>query len=275
MNNSAQSYTENLKASDLNRYLLGSGISVVDTQDLSLLLGIPKDHVRQRMAGLVSRGEFAVLGRGVWCAVGSEYQRYWKADPPQAYIDEWMRKVSCDYCVGWLSAADLYGASHQKPQVFQVATSRTMADRQVGRSQLEFHARRYLDGATVRVEDSPLGSYRVATPETTVLMCAADPDLAGGIDNCSNVVLEMFEFREDIQSDRLLNLANRFPLLAVKRIGWILDRFLSEKNTSELAEYVETHSKSLSFLSPVDARRGEVSTRWQLVINREIEPDVC
>ena len=132
-----------LPARNLADWMLENGLVAATTAEIARLLAIPEGHVRQRMATLRSHGEVVSPARGLWVPIPHEY-RSWGAPEALYYIDALMEYYKTDYCIGWLSAAELYGASHQAPQVFQVATSRPLRSKNVGRSKLQFVTRDYV-----------------------------------------------------------------------------------------------------------------------------------
>ena len=245
------------------------------TDGVAHLLGIPKNQVSQRMAPLRKKGAIATPARGLWIPVSPEY-RAWRAPEPAAYLADMMRYLGSDYCVGWLTAAALYGASHHAVQVFQVATSRQIANRAVGRSELVFLQRTYLEEVGASSMSLPLGRMRVASVATTMLMVCADVDICGGIDNVANVVVELVEGTDDMQLviDDICRNAHAFPVAAARRLGWLIENFADCAAQDRLALQCAKRSGSLSVLSPQSQRGGSISTRWNLEINREVVPDV-
>lgn len=109
-------------------------------------LGLSGGQVPQRLASLRKRGRVFSPARGMWVPIPPEY-RTWGAPDPMLYIDDMMAHLGAGYLVGWLTAAARHGASHQAPQVFQVATSKPLRDRVFGRSRLQFRVRSYAAGA--------------------------------------------------------------------------------------------------------------------------------
>ena len=59
--------------------------------------------------------------RGFYLIVPPEYQAY-GCLPAEMFISDLMHYWGLPYYVGFLSAAQYYGAAHQKPQRFQVVT---------------------------------------------------------------------------------------------------------------------------------------------------------
>jgi hypothetical protein len=130
MNNTLLEKNKNstqIKASNSASWLLSQGISSITTAELVELLGIPQNHIPSRMAALKRRNEIISPAHGLWIPVLPEYIT-WGAPPAIDIIDALMRHLGTHYYVGWLSAAQLHGASHQAPQVFQAATSKMVSE---------------------------------------------------------------------------------------------------------------------------------------------------
>src|SRR5262249_50589946 len=121
-------------------WMLARGRSSATTAEMAEILDVAPDLVRVRLHPYVRRGEWVSPARGLWIPVPPEY-RLWGAPEGIEIVDRVMRHLGVQYYVGWLSAAALYGAAHHAPQVFQVAVSRHVADRQVGRTNFRFAAR--------------------------------------------------------------------------------------------------------------------------------------
>lgn len=261
-----------MQARDLNPYLLGRGIASATTSEVADILGIPAAEVKKRMAPLRGRGEFVCPAKGLWVPVPSD-KHAWGAPEPWAYIDAMMGHLGRRYCVGWLTAAALHGAGHQAAQVFQVAVSEPLRDREVGRSRLRFCAKANVGDIPSQTVSLPAGRARIATPEACALMVAEGTDLAGGLDNAATVVVELAE-SESFSVERLAAAAGLFSKAAARRVGWILDEFAPQADTSPLESACGDAGQSVSYLDPHAARAGSFCRRWNLIVNRKVEPDL-
>jgi len=239
--------------------------------ELADLLDVPDDQVRRRLHAPASRGEWVQPARGLWVPVPPEH-RTWGAPPGIELIDAIMRHLDTRYYVGWLSAAAIHGASHQAPQVFQVAVDRMVRDRTVGRTRFRFVQRpSAMDLPTI---DRPTrsGSARVSTPEVTTLDVATDPDLAGGIDNSATVIIELSE-NDAFDVATLASLTTRFPAASGRRVGYVLEHFTDHDDLTPLHDAVADRSSSPSRLDPTRSAAGPADTRWNLYLNRELQPE--
>ncbi len=260
-----------VKATNVASWALSHGIGKLTTEEIAHLIGVPANQVSQRMAPLRKRAEIFSPARGLWIPVPAEYQT-WGAPDPFAYVGEIMAFLDVDYCIGWLSSAAFHGASHHAAQTFQVAASRHVQDRTLGRSRLQFLTRSYVNEVTTSEKTSTWSSARVASAGTTMLMAASDMDICGGLDNAANIVIELAEenpgFAYELAKDMHL-----FPDAAARRVGWILDAF-GNGAPEEVEQYCASLLSSPSFLSPNAERTGRLEPKWGLVINQEVYPDI-
>jgi predicted transcriptional regulator of viral defense system len=261
-----------LKTSTAIDSLLARGQVALSTAEASKLLGVPADQVRVRMHPLLRTGRAFSPARGFWVAVPPEY-RSWGVIPGVQFLDPMMAYLGRNYYVGWLSAAELHGAAHQRPQVLQVAVDRHLSDRDIGRVRLRFIERaRLADVPRVR-RNVPTGQVWVSTPEATALDLAADPVLGGGVSNVATVLVELGEDGR-LDADRLAAAAERYPLAAARRLGFLLDSV----GQPALAEALHDHTEQRrrfppDTLAPGDGG-GDVDSRWRLRINTTVEPDL-
>ena len=103
-------------------------------------------------------------------------------------------------------------------------------------------------------------------------MVASDIDVCGGLDNVANVVVELAEVNPNFTTE-LISDAHLFPDAAVRRIGWMLDTF-NNRAPAEVVKHCTSLASSLSFLSPNSERAGRLDSKWNLIINRKVDPDI-
>ena len=263
--------TERVKATALPAWLLSRGIASVTTDEAAALIGVPKNQVPQRMASLKKRNEIVPLAKGLWAPVPPEY-RTWGAPPAIDIINSVMRYIGVDYYVGWLSAAELLGASHHAPQVFQVAVSSALRQKSIGRSVLKFYHRSHIsliDTVNVETKNSPVPT---SSKETTLLDIASDIGLVGGIDNAANLIIELCESPPGFNA--LAALAAYYPSSAVRRLGYLMEHFTDNAEIEPLRAISDSRQTSTSLLDPQSDNVGVVDVSWRLKINREVDPDV-
>ena len=261
-----------IKASESASWLLAHGISSITTDELAALLGIPKNHVPQRMAALKRRREIVSPAQGLWLPVPPEFMT-WGAPPAIEVIDALMRHLKSAYYIGWLSAAELLGASHRAPQVFQVAASRAIRTRTAGRSRFQFFHREHINKVSLIQTETKSGMVPVSSRETTLLDVTNDIGIVGGIDNAANLVIELCEASEpDIEA--LVALSIHYPVTASRRLGFLMENFTGISGLTKLKTACEKRNASLSLLDPQAEPGGAIDAEWNIKINRKVSPDV-
>lgn len=272
MNQSKEAHTTNRpKASGLSTWMLSRGITSMTTEDVATLLNIPPTQVRVRLASQRKAGAIVSPARGLWVPVSPE-RVAWGAPEPGSYIDDMMRHLDCEYYVGWLSAASLYGAAHQAVQEFQVATSKVVLDRLVGRSSLRFFTRSRIEAVpTVRMTVGA-SLARVSTVGATMLDVAEDLDVSGGLDNAATVISELAWEDEGFLPD-VLAAVPAHSMTAIRRLGWILENIAGVGRLDDLVAVAVEGGGSPSYLSPTSPKTGHLDLCWNIVLNKEVNPD--
>jgi len=261
-----------LKASEVSKWLLAHGITSVSTAEIAALLGVPKNHVPQRMASLRRKNEMISPAHGLWIPISPEYMT-WGAPPAIDIIDTLMRHLNVDYYIGWLSAAEIHGASHHAPQVFQVAVSRSIRQKIIGRSKLQFFHREHIKKIPLIMIESKSRTIPVSNRESTLLDIASNIRIVGGIDNAANLIIELNEIEKaDIAT--VLEIADQYPVTAVRRLGFLMETFSSMSGLDNLVKYCERRKAATSILDPQAQSIGILNTKWNIKINREVSPDV-
>lgn len=259
-----------VRAPELADWALAHGRGSLTGAEISQLLKVDEDQVRRRLHTPARRGEWVQPTRGLWVPVPPEY-RTWGAPPGIEIIDMIMRHRGIGYYVGWLTAAAIYGAAHQAPQVFQVAVDRQLRDRIVGRTRFVF-AQRDVSRIPTIAHPTRDGSARVSTVAATILDIADDMIRAAGIDNAATVIVELSE-HEDFAMEDLARLAASFPAAAGRRVGWVLSQFTERDDLEPLRLAVHDAVPSASRLDPYRTVSGPLDTDWMLSINRDVEPE--
>ncbi len=253
--------------------LLAHGGVALSTAEVALLLGVPSEHVRVRMQPLVRSGRVFSPARGLWVVIPPEF-RTWRVIPGAQFIESMMTHLGRDYYIGWLSAAEMHGAAHQRPQVFQVAVDRHLADRDIERIRLRFIERQHLSKLGRVRRTVPTGQVWVSTAEVTALDLAADPRRGGGVSNVATVLTELTE-ETTLRADLLVDAAHHFSLAAIRRLGYLLDA-IDQPDLSDAVHDLAEGRRHFppDLLVPRGPSVGNVDLRWRLRVNADVEPDL-
>lgn len=262
-----------MSAGDVVDGLLAHGRSAFSTEEAAELLGVPAEHVRVRLNPLVRQGRVFSPARSLWIAIPPEY-RTWKVTPGLQFLDAMMSHLGRSYYVGWLSAAEIYGAAHQRPQVLQVAVDRHLADKDLGRVRLRFVERRHATEIPRVQRNVPTGQVWVSSPEATALDLASVPVLGAGVSNIATVLAELGEDNV-LVSEKLAATAELYPLAAVRRLGFLLEAVDQLELAAPLYETAQARRRwRPDLLEPSAPEEGSIDSRWRLVLNSVVEPDL-
>jgi len=264
--------TTAVRAPHLADWALSHGRSALTTAELARILDVPSTHVSERLSAPVTRGEWCLPARGLWVPVAPEY-RAWGAPPGLEILDALARHIGIDYYVGWLSAAQLLGVGHQSPQELQVAVSRQVRDRQVGRTRFVFRLRGGVDQAPVVQRETRAGTVRVSSPEATALDLARDVHVGGGLGNVATVLVELDEAGA-IDHAVLAEVARHYPAATARRLGWLLENVGGSDELDALLEVAAAGAPTLARLDPAHDLVGPADNRWRVRVNGSVEADL-
>ena len=187
-----------------------------------------------------------------------------------------MRYLGHEYYVGYLSAAEVHGAAHQRPQVFQVVTDARLNDRTFGRVSLEFTTSTKTAQRPTTAVNTPTGTMNVSVPEATVLDLVASPAHGGGLSNIATVLGELLA-HNGLDIPRLAVLARDYPTAVPQRAGWLLQHVAGEIEADlDLAplEDVTTSRRRPTPLAANGKHSGPLDERWNILVNTDVEPDL-
>ena len=271
---SQQSRVVRVPPRHLADHLLSHGQSWVDLQTASSLMGLDAKAAAAALVRQRRSGQLFSPSPGFYVPIPPEF-RTWGVIPALDFIDPLMQVLAANYYVALLSAAELHGAAHQRPQAFQVAVDKRIKDRDVGRVKLRFYYRSKASDVPVVLKNSTSGAVRVSSAAATALDLAHYPKDGGGLSNVATVVAELVEAGTLTVSD-LIGAAEYFPESSLRRLGWVLDCVEAAVDLDSLASHLERQSngRPTVLLDPRGPRRGPTDKRWGLVINTEVEPDL-
>lgn len=253
---------------DLPVRLLARGVSSFTVADAARDTGQSPGAVLGLLKRLRDRGDVVSPARGFYLPVAPGH-RAWGAPPALEFIDAMMRHLHRQYYVGLLTAAELHGIAHQRPQVFQVVVDRQVENRKVGRAQLRFHTSEKVGRVPTVSRQTKTGTVTVATPETTALDLAFRPAAGGGLDNVATVLVAMVE-DSVIDLGLLSDASHQFPASAVRRVGWILDHIAA----LDAHGLLDPTDKEPTKLDPHGDRAGHIDPVWRVIVNADVVPDL-
>ena len=220
---------------------------------------------------LARQGQIASPARGFYVIVPPEY-RSLGCLPAEQFIPDLMKTKDLNYYAGLLTAAQYYGAAHQRPQEFQVFVQKNRRQIHCGKVRVKFIARKNIDDVPIRKFNTSRGKLSVSTPEGTAIDLAGYPEHAGGLENVATVLSEL---ANEIDTSALVKVAAMAPITWVQRLGYMLELVDAKNPAAGLRDYVAQHAREYTMLIPGQKNEGGQRLQdWKLVINAGLEPDI-
>jgi len=210
--------------------------------------------------------------QGFFVIIPAEHRA--KGGPPASeYIDFLMEYLEEPYYVGILSAAQMHGAAHHAPQVFQVVVQHALNNIEEGRSKVQFIKNKNLKSVPVEKKKTRTGYINVSTPESTVVDAVFYRKHAAGLDNVANIIIELED--ELTPSDLFRAAVTMHDTATVQRLGFILSEFGFRTLADPLESWIKDQDVSRIPLLPGGERSGvRHDQRWHVLVNQKIDPDV-
>jgi len=241
------------------------------TEEAAAALGSSPPTVRAALRRLKAKNQIAAPYRGFHVIVPPEYRRL-GCLPADQFVSQLMQHLGEPYYVALLSAAELHGAAHQRPQALQVMVKTNRRALECGEVRVQFISRKDMEGTAVVERRTPRGLLRVASAEATALELVGYADQSGGLDNVASVLAEL---APALDPDRLVSECGRSPIAWVQRLGYLLDLTEHRDLADKLTPSVASRAKDVAPLVRAKSRSGAPrDERWRLAVNVTVDPDL-
>ncbi len=250
--------------------LQASGLYSFTRADLRDKLDISDAALKSFISRQVKGGRVVHLRRGYYSVVPVEYLNS-GAPPAFWFIDSLMKHLDCNYYVGLLTAAELYGASHHKPQVFQVVTEASSRPISAGRNLIHFYKSSSLKQADTVMKKTSTGYMSVSTPEQTLIDLVRYMGECGG---AGNVVTVFSELATETGSKKLKKLLKDEKTPVVQRVGLLLEA-AGQQSLSLVAEKVlaQRNYRRIHLSRGSNKFENSYSSRWKVFFPPGLEPE--
>jgi predicted transcriptional regulator of viral defense system len=247
-------------------------------EDALTTLGVSRNAVLCGIYKLKKMGDVISPAKNLYVIVPPEYRAI-GCLPANELVPILMNHLGLSYYVCLLSAAQYYGAAHQKPQTFQVMVSKQLKPIICGKVKIEFIFKKSLEDLFIKKIPVKTGFLNVATPELTVMDLFLYPHHSGGLNHIATVLSELVE---EIDLEKLIELAKcSEKKFWIQRFGYILehiDCLETEKQKAIielLAQYIS--KKPVSFVAlaaELPTKEKPRNHRWMIIENTVIESDL-
>lgn len=248
--------------------LVAQGRTSFTTSDANIAHGGEDAAVQGVLRRLRAKRRIASPLRGFHLILPPEY-RALGCLPPVWFADDLAAHLRSPYYVALLSAAELHGSAHQRPQMFQIMLPCPHRPVRCGGVHLGFTMRNNVAEMPVVTRNTPKGTVRIATAETTAFDLVGYADRVGGLDRVAAVLSELVE---SLDAGALLAQASLSPLPWSQRLGYLLEHVGAANMANKLEQWVRSRSASivpLDVAHPDDG--GPRDPRWRLIANAHIE----
>lgn len=192
--------------------------------------------------------------------------------PPHWIIDSLVKYLEQDYYIGLLSAAAIYGATHQQPMVFQVMTTSPRRSIKLERVNIEFHSFKECCLAAKEKISTPAGYANISIKEQTIVDLIRFYNVCGYLSNCAGVIKELAQHCKNEAFTEVIQKESNNSVL--QRLGYIL--YITEhQNLSDILEQELSKRNTQQIVLRPDLKNntGIYNEKFKLIINDDIELD--
>jgi predicted transcriptional regulator of viral defense system len=223
------------------------------------------------------KGELISPANNLYVIIPPEYQPL-GCIPAEDLIPILMKHWQLEYYACLQTAALYHGASHQKPQLFQVMTNKQITPLSIGKVRIEFIYKKSLSGLPTQTIVAKSGYLKISSPELTAMDLLLYPNHSGGLNHIATILSELVEA---IDHKRLIALARLIKEKAwLQRLGFLLDHIdtMAECKKNLIINYVQRELESQRlFYMPLAtelATKGcPRNKKWMIVENTNLESD--
>ncbi len=230
---------------------------------------------------LKKKGEIVSPAKNLYIMIPPEYQKT-GCLPATELIPILMEHWKLSYYVCLLSAAEFHGASHQKPQVFQVMTNKQLNPLNCGKIQINFVYKKNIPTTHIERKTVKTGYLNISSVELTVMDLLTYLHASGGL---NHVVTVLTELVESINIEKLEKVLRKSSQNAwIQRLGYLLEQIdsMNIEKQEQVINLLDQHlrkkkKESLPFV-PLAAELPKTGMpkdiRWKIIKNTTIESDL-
>lgn len=222
---------------------------------------------------LVSARRIENVYKGFYVIIPIQYQLKGIV-PPSYYINELMEHLGKPYYVGLLSAAAIYGASHQRTMITQIVTTGPRTRTSNRNSLLDWNYRQQIPKELIETRNGEMGRIYYSSAELTATDLIQFASHVGGYQRAATVIAELVD---TIDINKIRTVLQHTTATTVQRLGYLLDNILFEKDMAD-ALYGMLKEK-VGYFNAVTMSPGHPasdspeSNRWRVDMNIDIEID--
>lgn len=267
MNNGVYSLYKN-KGEKLLNAILAEAKTLFSLDEAQEKLRLPKNYVVKILSNLVKKKQILRISKGLYAYFPPAEKQF--GFNVSRIMGQIMEHWHMPYYVGLLSAADYYGAAHQKPQLLQIIIPRQISFAKAKELGISFHVQKHFPKTGLTQIKTPQGYIWYSSPELLVLDLLNYEKASGGIDNVATVIREMMPF---LKKQNLQDVALNYPVQAVvQKLGYLLELFDAQNPLLQcLQRSIKKNGASVVGLSSVFPKKGSFNSKWKVIVNAALE----
>lgn len=259
-------YIENLQAQGKLWFTRVDAQNTLNCSKIALKRAIERLQQKKRIA--LIKPSFLVI-------IPIEYKD-WGIIPANWFIAALMKVINCPYYIGLLSAAELYGATHQKSQELQVVTNKVIRTIEVGRILIRFLYGVKQDLVPIERVQVKTGYVNVSTREATAFDLCKYYRASGYWNNVATILSELKEQLDPIKL-KLLATSNLYELPVIQRLGFLLSlpAVGGDALVDSLKDFIiQKNARWIPLQSGKNLTEVKRDFSWRIYINEEVEVDL-
>ena len=222
---------------------------------------------------LISSKRIQNVYKGFYVIIPTQY-RLKGVVPPTYYINELMEYIGKPYYVGLLSAAAIYGASHQRAMVTQIVTIGPRSRTSNKNSLLDWNYRQQIPSELIDSRNAEMGRINYSSAELTTVDIVQFASNIGGYQRAATVLAELVDV---IDMSKMEGVLPYTTTTAMQRFGYLLEFVLFEQDKAdqlyEMLKKRNGYFNAVMMSSEHPASNDKKSNRWRVNMNINIEID--
>lgn len=221
----------------------------------------------------VARGRICIPYRGFYVIIPPQYALKGIV-PPTYYVDNLMNAVGKPYYLCLLSAAEFYGASHQRAMQTQVMTIAPRLKPSKMNVLLNWNYRQLIPSELLMKKNAEMGVILYSSAELTAIDLVQFARHVGGYQRAATVLAELME---SVDIDRVESTFPYTTTATIQRFGYLLEFVLEERQKADkLYKLLKSSApkwKKILMSNASEKKEDCAGNRWYVNMNIEIEID--
>lgn len=229
--------------------------------------------IRSALSRMVATGTIKSVYRGFYVIIPVQYQLKGNV-PVTYYVDDLLRWLGRNYYVGLLSAASIYGASHQRAMRTQVVIDGAQLSTIAKDSPIDFVLRQRIPDDLLIPKNGEMGVIMYSSPELTTVDLVQYAQHVGGYQRAATVLAELLD---EVDIEKMADVIPYVTTATMQRLGALLDLVLYEQEKADalfrIIKEADCVRKSILLSNAHPKNLSAESNRWHVNMNIDIEID--